>query len=462
MNSFTYRIVAFCTIVLLAAAGCSEPEATAPLDQANNGDGSLGKPAGHFLVEYANEKQMEKAVQQVGGSLDRVFDQIGVAQVSGINDQDAQALSSKPGIQHVTRDVEIQWVPSLQQMMSGSYLTATSLVPQSNPASAAYFGLQWGMQAIMAPSAWSITQSSSDVRVGILDSGISPDHVDLAGKYDLSKSRNFSISNPGDPADYQDRHGHGTHVSGIVSSNNVGVAGVAPNATLVGVKVLGDQGFAPFANVLAGIMYAADEGDCDIINLSLGGYGPRQASGRFISMVYRAMNYANSQGVLVVCAAGNDAMDMDHNKNIVVLPAEAGAGMVVSATGPTFGQTPDGVACYTNYGTSAISVAAPGGNFDCANSSLNALGDLVLSCFSPYVANQLGHPNPTAAYYWAAGTSMAAPHVAGVAALTESAKGNSNPGYLKARLQNTADDLGAAGADPYYGKGRVNAYNAVQ
>ena len=462
MQRFTYIALFSCIVLLFAATGCSDDEPVSPVNGGSNGDGSLGKSGSSYLVEYGSEKQLQKGVQAVGGVIDDSFSQINVASVSGLTDTDAQVLEGMPGIQSVTRDDAVQWVPTLQQALGFTTQTVSSVTPQSNPANATLFGLQWGLQTINAPAAWTITKGSSEVRVGVLDTGISPDHVDLAGKYDLSKSINLSPSNPGDPSDYQDRHFHGTHVSGTISTNNIGVAGVAPDVTLVGVKVLGDDGSAPFANILAGMMYATDVADCDIINLSLGGYGPRAKWGRFISMVYKAVNYCNANGVLVVMAAGNDGIDLDHNGPFVTLPAEAGAGMAISATGPTFGNDPTGMACYTNYGTSAISIAAPGGNFDCANSSLNAIGDLVISCFAPYIAQQIGAPNPTAMYVWAAGTSMAAPHAAGAAALVETAKGNSNPGYLRARMQNTAMALGAPGADPYYGKGHLDVGAAVQ
>lgn len=462
MQRFTYTALLSCFVLLFAMTGCSDEEPVSPVGGDSNGDGTLGKTSATYLVEFGSNKQLQNSVQKVGGVIDEIFSQINVASVSGITDADAQVLEGMPGIQSVTRDDAVQWVPTLQQALGFNSQAVSSVTPQSNPANAALFGLQWGLQTINAQSAWSVTTGSSEVRVGVLDTGISPDHVDLAGKYDLSKSINLSPSNPGNPADYQDRHFHGTHVSGTISTNNIGVAGVAPAVTLVGVKVLGDNGSAPFANILAGMMYAVDVADCDIINLSLGGYGERAKWGRFISMVYKAVNYANSNGVLVVMSAGNSGIDLDHNGPYVTLPAEAGAGMAISATGPVFGSNPTGMACYTNYGTSAISIAAPGGNFDCANSSLNAIGDLVISCFAPYIAQQLGLPNPTARYVWAAGTSMAAPHVSGAAALVETAKGNSNPGYLRARMQNTAIDLGAPGADPYYGKGHLDVGAAVQ
>ena len=455
MTRFTYTGLALSICLVIGLSGCSDNEPTVPIGESQH-EGSLKKVTDNYLVEYANDNKLQKAVSQVGGSIVDIMDPIKIAVVTGLADGDAAALEGMSGIISVTRDVVEKWVPT--------FLEATKGVPQamSNPAAsgdpwdAGFFGIQWGLTQIDAMSAWNVTTGSSDIRVGILDTGGSPDHQDLAGKYDLAACRNFSPS--GGPNDWQDRHFHGTHVAGTVSTNNIGVAGVAPDVTLVAVKVLGDDGSAPFANILQGIMYATDEADVDIINMSLGGFCPKAHFGRFIAMVYKAVNYANSQGVLVVMSAGNEAMDMDHNGNWVVLPAEAGAGMVISATGPLGQMDFDQPSCYTNYGNSAISVAAPGGNFDCSGPAWVSNLDGVLSCLAPYVAPG----NATNYYAWAAGTSMSAPHVSGVAALVEDAKGNSNPGYLRARLQNTADDLGAPGNDPFYGKGRVNAAAAVQ
>ncbi|MCB2204997.1 S8 family serine peptidase [bacterium] len=457
MKRFTYTGIGLCLVLLVGLSACSENEPIAPVGQSNE-QGTLKKVTDNYLVEYANDSKLQKAVSQVGGTIVDILDPIKVAIVTGLADGDAAALESMSGIQSVTRDQIEKWVPSLAEATKGIPQSISNPVASGDPWNAAFYGDQWGLVQIDAMSAWNVTTGSSDIRVGVLDTGGSPDHQDLAGKYDLAACRNFSPSNPGNPADWQDRHFHGTHVAGTISTNNIGVAGVAPDVTLVAVKVLGDDGSAPFANILQGIMYAVDEADVDIINMSLGGFGPKAQFGRFISMIYKAVNYANSHGVLVVCSAGNESMDMDHNGNWVVVPAEAGAGMVVSATGPLGQMDFDQPSCYTNYGNSAISVAAPGGNFDCATPAWLDYHDGVVSCLAPYVAPG----NGTNWYTWAAGTSMAAPHVSGVAALVEDAKGNSNPGYIQARLQNTADDLGAPGNDPYYGKGRVNAASAVQ
>ena len=99
-------------------------------------------------------------------------------------------------------------------------------------------------------------------------------------------------------------------------------------------KVLNDDGYGYFAWIIEGIIYATDVTHVNVINMSLGGIGTRAHEGRFLGMLTKTLNYARSKGVLVVCAAGNAGMDLDHNGNIVVIPAESGSAMAISATGP--------------------------------------------------------------------------------------------------------------------------------
>jgi len=155
-------------------------------------------------------------------------------------------------------------------------------------------------------------------------------------------------------------------------------------------------------------------------------------------------------------SAGNDAIDMDHDRDLLVTECQAANVVCVSATGPTASEGVNGPwtdvdapASYTNYGRSSIDVAAPGGNTG---------GSVWAPCSSfslVYTVCQSGNY-----VIGASGTSMAAPHVTGIAALLVEQYGR-NPGRIKTALQQTADDLGQPGADPYYGKGRVNAARAV-
>ena len=260
-------------------------------------------------------------------------------------------------------------------------------------------------------------------------------------------------------------HFHGTHVAGIIAAadNELGVIGVAPNAEIISVKVFGvdpddpDEIVGYFDWTLAGILHAVDVG-ADVINMSLGGYVahwevPANEANAFINLVRKAVNYAYQQGVVVVCSAGNDAWDGLGDSGILHVPSDIGNGICVSATGPVgWWYDPatdlDLLASYSNYGPQ-IDFAAPGGDAQLYETDPNWFYDMVLSC-SP------------SGFTFAAGTSQAAPHVAGVAALIiEAGGGDMKPAHVLRELRASADDLGKPGQDIEYGYGRINAANAV-
>jgi hypothetical protein len=199
--------------------------------------------------------------------------------------------------------------------------------------------------------------------VTILDSGIDPDHIDLVGKVDLTNSATFVTSSPcgaADTASFVDRRWHGTFVASQITINNVGIAGVAPLTTVVGVKVFRCDGTGSFADIIAGILYAASLEDVDIINLSLGAWLLKNTpgGGALVSALNAAVNFANSQGKLVVSAAGNDAHNLDRDKSGTSVPAQSGAAISIYAT-----DLSDDLASYSNFGRSGTWVGAPGGDF---------------------------------------------------------------------------------------------------
>lgn len=381
-----------------------------------------------------------------------MHNEIGVAVVKGLSDAAANNLARGNG--KVERDLMVQWVPSLEDLHG--YVAAESPPASSGsilpPQSAFFLSRQWNMFQIHAPEAWSTPAGSGipSVRVAIIDTGLDPDHIDAFGLIDAASSVAFTPSASGPPA-WADDSFHGTHVGGIVTTNNFGTAGVAPNVTLIAIKVLNARGSGTFADVIAGLLWAANV-HANVANLSLGALFPKNGSGQLVAALNKAVNYANAHGVLVVVSAGNDAVDLQHDQNYIQTPCESGTGMCVSSTGPG-----DQHSSFSNYGVSAINVAAPGGEFGPAPTHF------VLSpCSSRTINPRLAVCKSRTRYLYVIGTSQAAPHVSGLAALLDSQYGGTaTPAQLQARLQQCSDDLGKTGADPFFGQGRINALKTV-
>jgi thermitase len=273
-----------------------------------------------------------------------------------------------------------------------------------------YFSTQqWGPQKVQAPAAWDITRGSSSVRIAIVDTGVQYNHPDLSGKVVLGHDY---VDGDNDP---YDGNGHGTHCAGIaaaVTNNSTGIAGMAPNASILAVRVLDSNGSGTLDAVANGIIYAADNG-AKVISLSLGG-----SVGS--TTLQNAVNYAWNKGAVIVAAAGNSGISAPS------YPAYYSNAIAVAAT-----TSSDVKASYSNWG-SWVDVAAPGS-----------------SIYSTY---------PTNTYTSLSGTSMATPHVAGLAGLL-AAQGRSNSN-IRAAIQNTADPISGTGT--YWTYGRINAYRAVQ
>jgi subtilisin family serine protease len=247
----------------------------------------------------------------------------------------------------------------------------------------------------------------------------------------------------------------------------VTITGVAPHTTIVGVKVLSFEGSGTFEGVTAGIMYATDV-KSHVINMSLGaGIDMNEPGAKaLVKSLERAVRYAEQRGTLVISAAGNDGLNLDDRAAPFYVPCEVSS-ICVSATGPLLQQDFDQPATYTNYGKSAIEVAAPGGNFHPDDESKYQTEDLIIGACSsrttqpglaPCQQNRVG---AVYFYAWAAGTSMATPHVSGVAALIKANAFTLSTSSLKDRITRHADDLGAPGRDAFYGRGRVNVYRSL-
>ncbi len=433
--------------------------------------------AGQYVVTFRGNSVPAGFADQVaaaGGTV--VFQHPILALVHGLSADGAAQLGANSGIASVQADATF----SLDgESMSAAEQNFDAPASAANPAGAFFYPRQWNMRTIGADQAWAAGRlGSRSVTVAVLDTGIdrqnaagSASHPDLAGLVDYSRGVQFQLDNPACiPAGFtfhptDDLLFHGTHVSATIASNAVAAAGVTSNVTLVPVKVLGlttdasgqcTGGSGSLGAVLSGVLYAADI-DADVANMSLGGGFSKAGNGAYVGLINRVFNYAHSKGTLIVVAAGNSGLDMDHDGNLNVTYCASPNTVCVSATGPTNystngpWQNVNAPAFYTNYGRSAVSVAAPGGNGSyvwaaCSRSAVSA--GLSICQTGTFVVG-------------AEGTSMAAPHVTGLAALLVESIGKDKPSQVKAALQQSADDLGQPGTDPFYGKGFINVPRAL-
>lgn len=441
--------IALCALVL---ASCQSVDVARPKHHQFAGNLSrLATPAAAqhvFVLSNGIPADFASRIVSHGGSVVSSMPELGVVVSAGLSDDDASAIAGADG---VAPDQVGQWIPTPDEM--GVALADQSLPVGAgtvrSPQEASLLSSQWNMYQIHAPEAWATGATGlPSVRVAILDSGLDPDHVDQQGLIDDASSIALVPSTTGPPA-WADDNLHGTFVGSIVTTNNIGTAGVAPNVRLIAVKVLDANGNGTIGGIIAGIYYATNVG-AQVINLSLGILLPKQATGAgtLLSAMNRAVNYAKSRGVLVVSASGNDATDLQHGHDFVELPCEAGVQLCVSATGAG-----DVFEAYSNYGARAIDVAAPGGD------PLTPIHGL---CSSRVSNPRLDFCKDKQHYVFAWGTSAAAPHVSGLAAYLDSQYGGQvDPSELVALIKQQADDFGKSPGDPFYGNGQINVVNSL-
>jgi len=364
-------------------------------------------------------------------------------------------------------------------------------VPTSEPLAVC----QWDMALIGANDDTFSRATGKGVTVGVIDSGIDFDHPDLAENINVELSCSFifdddplaldvekangDCSNKAAAQDYSD---HGTHVATTIAApiNGFGIAGVAPDATVVGLKVCSAAGFCFADSVAAALRYSGDVG-LDVVNLSLFAdpylfYCRNDQSQREIyNMIAEAARYAQQRGVLIVSSAGNGSNDLRHpgldttspdfppdvaetrdvNNNCSVAPAELPGVVTVMATGP-IGYEGYGLNI-ADYSTVGGNVAAPGGDYNRATGTrIDAILGGMSSTSDPDNGiwaffdslEQTGNPsfkfltvshNDTR-YGYLNGTSMASPHAAGVAALIIELHPKWGPGAVSAALKRTATE----------------------
>jgi serine protease len=285
------------------------------------------------------------------------------------------------------------------------------------------YSKQWNFQSINLEPAWNETKGKG-ATVAVIDTGVSPvpdlEQTELVAGYDFVNDRELAA----------DDNGHGTHVAGTISqstNNGYGVAGIAYEAKIMPLKVLSAGGGGTIADIAEAIRFAADNG-ADAINMSLGGGGES-------SVMQDAIEYAHSKNVVIIAAAGNA------NQNSASYPARYPHVIGVSATDSSGEKAP-----YSNFGA-GVDIAAPGGN-----TSMGEAGGILQNTINPDSGDGV-----FAAFQ---GTSMAAPHVAGVAALVK-ASGIEDPEEVAAVLQQSARQVTE---DPFnhFGAGHLDAAAAVE
>lgn len=451
---------------VLAIGACSDQEDRSTTGPETPSEASSRSPR-KYVISFSRQTaiDIETSIKTAGGKVRRASKAAGVATASSSDPAFADRLRAAPGIVSVTEDIVVRWIPPSERALPASIGDDEGFF---NP-------YQWAPKSIHAEEAWDLGARGRGVRVAVLDGGLNNNHRDLDANVDVRRSASmvdgFLFNQDQDP----DGFSHATHVAGIVAAENNhnappnGTIGIAPNATIVGVKVL-HQGSGSFGDIIDGIIYAAqpiNQGGAGvhIINMSLGATFPSGQDTGVLALkavMDQATTYAHEQGAVVIASAGNgdrQGRGIDHDSgNWFTLPAQADHVLGISATGPegfaTGATNFTRMASYSNFGTQIVDFAGPGGDFSLFPDP-NYVFDMVLSPGTLYPE--------TAGYFFAAGTSMSAPAVAGVAALIIEEMGLvKNPVAVEAKLRSSSDDLGAAGLDPDYGYGFVNAQKAVQ
>lgn len=462
-----------------------------------------------YVVLYDAEAPLDaarEAVRRAGGTIVDEQPAVGVATVRAANAGFAVEVARHPAVAGSAADVSIGQVPTTdvdkrdEVEELGAGLPAGAGTRRQGvrwPGDEPLAGRQWDMRMLHATprESYRAGPGSPDVTVGVIDTGVDGSHPDIAPNFNTALSRNFTTDIPqidgscaeepdrscSDPADV-DEAGHGTHVAGTIAAarNDLGIAGVAPEVTLVNLRAGQDSGFFFLQETVDALVYAADHG-VDVVNMSFfvdpwlfncrdhPADSPRQRREQriIVAATQRALDYAHDNGVTLVAALGNEDTDLGEpridavspdfppglarrrriDNSCVSMPTEGMHVVGVTAVGPSRRK-----AYYSNYGLEQADVAAPGGDLaDFPGSPRSgAPSNLILSAYPETVLREEGllrgdgRPIEQAAgfvlrdcrgercgyYAYLQGTSMSSPHAAGVAGLLVSRFGEPDGGRL--------------------------------
>jgi thermitase len=385
-------------LVALSATACRVPPQALTAQQPG-GAAAMSSGTARLVVGFADARSRQRATSDLPWPVVAALPELQAIVVTAAASVRVRAsLAGLPGVRYVEPDAAVR--------LPDGEVPAPALRVGDEQRSA-----QWALDRIGIDAAWSITVGDSRVRVAIVDTGIDARHPDLRGRVLPGRD----VVNGDDDA--TDDNFHGTHCAGIVAAGreNGGMVGVAPAVSLLPVKVLDAKGSGTLSQVAAGIVWAADQRPA-VISLSLGTDQPSQ-------LLADAVRHAQARGALVVAGTGNRG----HDKPFY--PAVLPGVLAVGATGKDDVRAP-----FSNFG-SHVGLTAPGRD--------------ILSTI------------PDGKWARMSGTSMATPHVAGVAALLASHRPTLDAAGLRARLEATASDLGRPGRDDDYGVGRIDAARAL-
>jgi subtilisin family serine protease len=499
-----------------------------------------GQASQNYLVVYRSSATPGDAASRIasaGGTVVANYSQIGVVVARSGSPSFADSVAGDARVEAVSSTaafatrVDDDPASSEQSQAQDSGSQPGSL-PNAPAADADTLSpLQWDMRQIHAPQAHSVTGGSPAVVVGDIDTGLDFTHPDLAANYDAADSADCSSGAPTPLLPGNDRNGHGTHTAGTIAAaaNGIGIVGVAPNVRIAGIKSSNDAGFFFPEMVVCSFVWAGAH-HIDVTNNSyfadpwLFNCRNDPAQRAIWKAEQRAIRYAMSQGTTVVAAEGNQSDDLSHptqdvtspddstpvarpiGNECVVVPVEIPGVIGVTASGNatqdgSVGQYPDHLkSFYSSYGVSSADVVAPGGDSVFGRTAESPNGRVLSTWPSnlPCARSVQEPPGPGepdgSTYCYLQGTSMASPHVAGIAALVVSRfgdarnpqNGHMRPDQVAAYIQQTADPqvcpdtlptgydaftatdngatqqcAGGPGHTSWYGNGEADALNAV-
>ena len=432
-------------------------------------------------------KDYREIIEQAGGTIVKILPEVGGVEVQSEQPSFLEKIKNNPSIEAANKEISfvqhtLVTLPNLQTT------TTTNKMKQES-----FWDGQWDIQKITKEGqSYEIETGGYKDKdgktihkavVGIIDTGIDPNHPDL--KNNIIGGRNFvpagmDASETGDLNDIVDRNGHGTNVAGIIAANGK-VKGVGPNLGIRAYRVAFSASAAILPSwVIEAIITAAND-DVDVINMSLRYYNTKTMIEGLAETVLwkRAIRYAVQNDVTVVAGSGNESLNLDDKKTVTTFlntiyepfgikvkgPATAVPAQlpgVINVAASTEWST-DELAFYSNYGNSAIDVAAPGGDFGSkyAKTQDPATANPFYMIFNTWPTYLDSYISPYPGYDFTMGTSMATPQVAGIAGVIKAANPEMKPSQITTLIKQTAIDYGKPGQDALFGSGEANAYRAL-